>query len=103
METIKIYHKKKVATKDIILLQGKANYTELHFENGKKILLARTLKKLELTLSMLGFFRISKTNMINLKYLKFTQENYAFVKLNNDVELNVSRRRREDLKRIHLK
>ncbi len=98
METIKIFHKKRIPPSKVILLKGNANYTELHFESGDVIILAKTLKKLQDSFSSHGFFRISKTNMINLKFLSITNENYSFVKLKNNVELNVSRRRREDLR-----
>lgn len=98
MGTIKILHRKYVLANDIILLKGHINYTELHFENGKKIMLAKTLKLLHKEFSTHGFFRINRSNMINIKYLSKTRENYAFVKLVNNLELNVSRRRRDDLK-----
>ncbi len=98
METIKIYHKKQIPPKNVMLLRGHANYTELHFENGDKIILAKTLKRLQDTFSEYGFFRISKTNMINLKFFLNANENFAIVKLKNEVELHVSRRRRENLR-----
>jgi DNA-binding LytR/AlgR family response regulator len=98
METIKIYHKKQIPPKEVMLLKGDANYTELHFQNGDKIIIAKTLKHLHDSFSTHGFFRISKTNMINLKYLSLTNENFSVVKLKNNVELNVSRRRRVNFK-----
>jgi DNA-binding LytR/AlgR family response regulator len=98
METIKIYHKKKIPPKEVVLLKGDTNYTELHFQNGDKIIIAKTLKLLHDVFSTHGFFRISKTNMINIKYLSLTNEKFSIVKLKNNVELNVSRRRRDNLK-----
>lgn len=98
MNTIKIYHNKYIPTNEVVLLKGDANYTELHFENGKIIILAKTLKRLHESFSEHGFFRISKTNMINLKFLAKTNENYTVVQMKNNIELHVSRRRRIDLK-----
>lgn len=98
MNTVKIYHKKYIATQEVVLLRGNANYTELHFENGNKIVLAKTLKRLHESFSEHGFFRISKTNMINLKFIAKTNENFALVKMKNNLELHVFRRRRIDLK-----
>lgn len=98
MDTIKIYHKKQIPPKEVILLKGDVNYTELHFHNGEKIIVAKTLKLLHDAFSTHGFFRISKTNMINIRYLSLTNENFSIVTLKNDVELNVSRRRRGNLK-----
>lgn len=98
MNTVKIYHKKYIPANDVVLLKGNANYTELHFENGHKITLAKTLKRLHESFSEYGFFRISKTNIINFKFIAKTNENFAVVKMKNDLELHVSRRRRLDLK-----
>ncbi|MFY7909616.1 MAG: LytTR family transcriptional regulator DNA-binding domain-containing protein [Emticicia sp.] len=98
MNTVKIYHKKYIAANEVVLLKAEANYTVLHFENGNKIILAKTLKRLHECFSEHGFFRISKTNMVNLKFIAKTNENYAVVKMKNDLELHVSRRRRLDLK-----
>ncbi len=98
MNTVRIYHRKYITANEVVLLRGNANYTELHFENGQKITLAKTLKRLHESFSEHGFFRISKTNMINLKFIAKTNENYAVVKMKNDLELHVSRRRRIDLK-----
>ncbi|GGD51364.1 hypothetical protein GCM10011514_14500 [Emticicia aquatilis] len=98
MNTVKIYHKKYIVANEVVLLKAEANYTELHFENGNKIILAKTLKRLHESFSEHGFFRISKTNMVNLKFIAKTNENYAIVKMKNDLELHVSRRRRLDLK-----
>lgn len=98
MKTIKIYHKKYIPANEVVLLKGDANYTELHFEDGHKITLAKTLKRLHESFSEHGFFRISKTNMVNLKFIAKTNENYAVVKMKNNLELHVSRRRRLDLK-----
>lgn len=98
MNTVKIYHKKYIAANEIVLLKADANYTELHFENGNKITLAKTLKRLHESFSEHGFFRISKTNMVNLKFIANTNENFAVVKMKNNLELHVSRRRRLDLK-----
>ncbi|WP_435355225.1 LytR/AlgR family response regulator transcription factor [Emticicia sp. SJ17W-69] len=98
MKTIKISHNKNVRPSEVVFLRADVNYTELHFENGNKIVLAKTLKKLQESFSQQGFFRISKTFIINLKFLSNAMGNHTIVKMKNNVELNVSRRRREDLK-----
>jgi DNA-binding LytR/AlgR family response regulator len=100
METIKLLRKKQVPPSEVILLRADINYTELHFTNGKTLVLARTLKKLESDFYPFGFFRINKSNIINLKFLSETYDDFAYVILKNKLELNVSRRRREDLKNV---
>ncbi len=98
MKTIRILHKKQVVPRDIVMLKGDINYTELIFQDGKKIIVAKTLKRLNDTFSEFGFFRVNKSNIINIRFLSNTYENYSVVKLKNNIELNVSRRRRDELK-----
>lgn len=98
MKMVKIFRNKYILTNEVVLLKAEINYTELHFENGQVITLSKTLKRLHDDFSEHGFFRISKKNMINIKYLSKVFQNYSMVKLKNKVELNVSRRRREDLR-----
>lgn len=98
METIKILRKKHIIPKDVVMLKGDINYTEVIFQNGNKLIVAKTLKRLNDTFSEFGFFRVNKSNIINIRFLTNTYENFSVVKLKNNIELNVSRRRREDLK-----
>ncbi|MCU0325903.1 MAG: LytTR family transcriptional regulator [Spirosomaceae bacterium] len=100
METIKILRKKYIPPSEVIMLKADINYTELHFACGKTLILAKTLKSLQADFYPYGFFRINKTNMINLNYLHKTIDDFSHVILKNRLELNVSRRRREDLKNI---
>lgn len=100
METIKIFRKKHVPPSEVIMLRADINYTEIHLANGQTIVLAKTLKKLQDDFYPFGFFRINKSNVINLKYLSRIFDDYAYVVLKNEEELSVSRRRREDLRII---
>jgi len=100
METVKIFRKKHVPPSEVVMLKADINYTEIHFANGTTIVLAKTLKKLQNDFYPYGFFRINKTNMINLNYLLRTIDDFSHVVLKNRLELNVSRRRREDLKNL---
>jgi DNA-binding LytR/AlgR family response regulator len=98
MKTVKILRNKHILTSEVVLLKAEINYTEVHFDNGRIITLSKTLKKLHDDFAEHGFFRISKKNMINIKYLSKVFENYSMVKLKNNIELSVSRRRREELR-----
>lgn len=100
MKTIKILRKKNVPPSEVIMLKADVNYTEFFFANGKRLTIAKTLKSFQDEFYPFGFFRINKTNMINLNYLYKTFDDFSCVVLKNSVELNVSRRRREELKSI---
>lgn len=104
MKTVKILRKKSVPPNEVIMLKANVNYTEFLFADGKRFIIAKTLKSLQDDFYPFGFFRINKTNMINLNFIHETIDNFSYVVLKNRLELNVSRRRREDLKNtIHQK
>lgn len=98
MDAIKILRKRYVPPSEVIMLKANINYTEFFFADGKKLIIAKTLKSLQDDFYQHGFVRINKTNMINLKYLHKTVDNFSYVVLQNRLELIVSRRRREILK-----
>jgi len=71
MKTFKLLHpkaKSKILIEEIIRIEGDVNYCHLILSTGRKIILARTLKAYEKALS-LPFVRVSKSCMVNLKYL----------------------------------
>jgi two-component system LytT family response regulator len=54
---------------EIIRCEADKNYTFFYLNNGKKILVSRTLKDFELLLSNHGFFRVQQSHLINLEYI----------------------------------
>lgn len=56
---------------DVIRLQADVNYTCVFFSDGKKIVVATTLKEIESRFSAFPkFFRINKSMIINLNCIK---------------------------------
>lgn len=106
MKTIvNIGGRKKVSPDEIMLLQADQNYTTVMFKDGKKILVAKTLKELEKRLSCFPiFFRTHKSFIVNLRFAEnigsTLSENY--LRFPNETKVCVSRRRKNDLEmRIH--
>lgn len=89
---------------EIIRCQSDSNYTRFFLRSGQSILVSRTMKDFEEILEPLGFFRIHKSDLINLKYIqKYKRGEGGSVILTDGTELEVSRRRKEDfLKAIQL-
>ena len=54
---------------DILYLQADWNYTELHYNSSKKELITQNLGLVETVLPSAGFFRISRSIIINTAYL----------------------------------
>lgn len=55
---------------EIIRCEADKNYTFFYLNNGKKILVSRTLKDFETLLSTHGFFRVQQSHLINLEYIE---------------------------------
>lgn len=56
--------------KDIIWLEASDNYTNLFLNGGKKIVASKTLKEFEAILPSNIFFRIHRSSLINIDYIK---------------------------------
>jgi two-component system LytT family response regulator len=88
---------KIVKTADIIYLEADGNCTRLHFADGSSYFDTRTLKIYEEMLDEKNFYRIHKSYLINLDYLKeYISEDGHFAVLNNAVKLPVGRARAAD-------
>lgn len=69
--SIFICGRQNIDPKEVIRLQADVNYTRIFFSNGKNILVATTLKKIENRFSYLPkFVRISKSMIINIDCIK---------------------------------
>jgi two-component system LytT family response regulator len=90
---------------DIICLESDGSYTKMYFSNRAPLLVTRSLKDFEEMLDGYGFFRVHHSYMINLSHIKqYLKGDGGSVILNNDMQIDVSRRRKEEfLEVLHLK
>jgi two-component system LytT family response regulator len=79
---------------DIILLEAKINYTNIYLINGKKIIIAKTLKAFEDILTKHNFYRIHRTFLINRIHLKAYDSDLGEVLLSQNLKAVASRRRK---------
>jgi two-component system LytT family response regulator len=54
---------------DILFLKAESNYTEIHYLDGSKKLLSKTLKVLEDILPSQQFFRVHKSYVVNAAHI----------------------------------
>lgn len=86
-----------VKISSILWCKANESYTEVHLENGKKILVSKKLIEVEELLKDLDFFRIHRTYLINLEHLQsYVRGNGGHVILSNGIKLDVSRRKKEE-------
>ncbi len=86
-----------ISHEDILYIQSINYYTNIVLNDGREIISTKILKEYEGLLKDFNFFRIHNSYIINLKYLKgvVAKETY-FAKLVNDIQISISRRRKDE-------
>ncbi len=84
-----------VNIKDIIRCEAEDNYTHFHLKGNEKITASKTIKSYEQLLSDFNFFRVHKSHMINLNFMrKFVKGDGGYLIMDDGKKIEVSRRRR---------
>jgi len=84
---------------DIMYLEADSNYTILHFSGLSKIVATRSLGDFAKILEGPDFFRIHKSTLINLRFLKaYNSYQGNFAELTDGTRLNISRRKIQEFK-----
>lgn len=87
-----------VQLEDIIRCESSGNYTRFIIKNQPNILVTKTLKEYDETLSDQGFIRIHKSFLVNLTHItKYLKGDGGWVLMSDDVKIEVSRRKKEQL------
>jgi DNA-binding LytR/AlgR family response regulator len=91
---------KKVLINQVVLLKGDTNYTTIFFDDGKKKVLAHSIKYYEEFLETHGFLRIHRTFMINPNHIKtYNQEERKLI-MTNGQQAIISRRKEHFAKKF---
>jgi two-component system, LytTR family, response regulator len=87
-----------VEIKDIIYCEASGNYTAFHFTNRNTILASKPLNIYDELLSDSNFTRAHKSHLVNLEHVKeYIKGEGGSLLLSNGAEIEVSRRKKEDL------
>ncbi len=82
--------------KDIVRCEAESNYTRFFLQNRRDILVSKTLREFDEMLSPFGFFRVHKSHLINLAYLREYLRGDGAVIMEDGAEIIISRRRKDD-------
>ncbi len=82
-----------VEVRDIVHLEADSNYSIFYMKDGKRIVVAKTMKDFEEVLDENVFVRIHKSHIVNLDHLKSFSAMNSAVTTTLGNELTVSRRR----------
>ncbi|MCB0661677.1 MAG: response regulator transcription factor [Saprospiraceae bacterium] len=86
-----------VDLEQIIRCEAQNNYTKFYLLNNENYLVSRTLKYYEGLLNDFNFFRINRTDIINLKYIKMLQKGKKLrIAMSDGAQLNLSDSRKDE-------
>ncbi len=98
LPTLDGYQLEKV--NNIVYCQAEESYCKIFTNRNEVILVARTLKNIEELLPEEVFFRIHKSHLVNMNYIKSYSKTDGYkIKLENGVELDVATRRNDEFLR----
>jgi len=84
-----------VKLKEIVRFEAEDNYTHIFLNTGEKLTASKTIKSYEENLSHLNFYRVHKSHLINLNYMrKFVKGDGGYLIMDDGKKIEVSRRRR---------
>jgi len=87
------------APAEIIRLEGENNYTRFIFNDRKPMLVSKTLKEYDDLLKAYGFLRIHKSYIVNRHFIT-SIEKEGYIKMTDGILVEISRRRREEVRDI---
>lgn len=80
---------------DIIRCQSSGNYTRVYLQNGKNLLITRTLKEYEEMLAPFAFFRIHHEHLVNMQHvLRYIKGEGGYVAMSDGCTVEVSKRKK---------
>lgn len=86
---------------EIIYIKGENNYSVFHFISGEKLMVSKTLKWVEDTLSNYSFLRIHKSYIINLQHIvRYIKQDGGYIEMKGGAQLSVSRARRSSINEL---
>src|SRR5690606_32191115 len=75
----------------IIYCKSQNNYTFIHLENGKEVLISKTLKEVEKVLENFLFVRVHQSYLINPNYMqKYLKNDGGYVVMSNGKSIPIS-------------
>jgi two-component system, LytTR family, response regulator len=90
----------RIPVQNIIMLEGFANYTLIHLQNGTQKLYAHTLRHFEELLSEENFIRVHRGFLINPCCIVHFDKHENILYLDNNLEVSVSRRKKRKVRSI---
>lgn len=86
-----------VKTADICYCAAESNYTRVVMADGKKVMVAKTLKELDDTLAGDDFIRVHNSYLVNINHIKkYVKGDGGYIVMPDDTQITISRSKRND-------
>lgn len=83
--------------KDIICCEADSNYTHVYLSDQRKLTTTNTLKKMDEILTERNFFRVHKSFIININFVKkVSKSEGGYVLMENNENIPMARRRKDE-------
>jgi two-component system LytT family response regulator len=83
---------------DILRMEADGNYTEVHFTNGQKLLLTKTLKEFSMILEETGFVRAHQSHLVNFEHIReFIKTDGGYIVMADGAKVPVAVRKRAEV------
>jgi two-component system LytT family response regulator len=86
-------------TDQILYCEGVGNYTRFHIKDKPPILVSKTIKEYEELLQDQSFLRVHKSYLVNMQHIRM-YEKEGLLQMSNGDAVVVSRRKKDDLKKL---
>jgi len=83
-----------VPIREIVRCEADINYTRFFLDNGKTIMVSKTMSEFEKMLPA-HFFRVHRSHLLNLNYVQEFKKKSNLVVLSNNEKIEISTRKRE--------
>ena len=83
---------------DVLRMEADGNYTEVHFANGQKLLLTKTLKEFSTILEEAGFLRVHQSHLVNFDHIReFIKTDGGYIVMADAAKVPVAVRKRAEV------
>lgn len=82
---------------DIVYCESESNYTTIHRNNVKPLIISKTLKIMEELLPKEEFYRVHNSFLINMNHVdRFAREDGGYLVMSNQARILISRTKKDD-------
>lgn len=80
----------------ILYLKASNSYTEFYFNDGKRIVVSKSIKEYNALLNNPYFYKTHRSYIINTKFMSSYQKSDLIITLNNSVKISLSREKKKE-------